>query len=110
MHEQILQPDGNSLSTATQEYTMMLKRFLTIPLLVLLVLTMLCGCSKLTMKNYTKIKMGLGYSEVVAILGKPDSCTDALIVRSCVWGSEEKSITVNFMSDKAIIFTSKNIK
>lgn len=82
-----------------------------ISLFVLLAsLAMLLGCSKLTMENYTKIKMGSKYEEVVKILGKPDSCSDALFVRNCVWGDEQKNITVNFMGDKAILFTSKNIR
>jgi outer membrane protein assembly factor BamE (lipoprotein component of BamABCDE complex) len=71
---------------------------------------MLLGCSRLTMENYAKIKMGLSYSEVVNILGKPDNCSEALFVRSCVWGNEQKNITVNFVGDKVMLFTSKNIK
>lgn len=73
-------------------------------------LAMLLGCSRLTMENYAKIKMGLSYSEVVNILGKPDNCSEALFVRSCVWGNEQKNITVNFVGDKVMLFTSKNIK
>jgi hypothetical protein len=78
-------------------------------MIALSLLTMLPGCSKLTMDNYAKIKMGIGYGEVVRILGKPDSCSEALFVRNCVWGNEQKNITVNFMGDKAILFTSRNI-
>lgn len=78
--------------------------------LVLCSLAVLCGCSKLTMENYSKIRMGIGYDEVVNILGKPDTCSEALFVRSCVWGDEQKNISVNFAGDKVILFTSKNIK
>jgi hypothetical protein len=78
---------------------------------VLLVLVvMLAGCSKLTVDNYMKIKTGIEYSEVVNILGKPDSCSEALFVKSCIWGNEQKNITVNFVSDKAILSSSRNIK
>jgi rRNA processing protein Krr1/Pno1 len=79
-------------------------------IMLLISLGILCGCSKLTMENYSKIKMGIGYGEVVKILGKPDNCSEALFVRNCVWGNEQKNITVNFMGDKVILFTSKNIK
>lgn len=79
-------------------------------IIALLLLVMLLGCSKLTMENYAKIKMGMGYSEVVTILGKPDNCSEALFVRNCVWGEEEKNITVNFLGDKVVLFTSKNIR
>jgi Domain of Unknown Function with PDB structure (DUF3862) len=79
-------------------------------IIALSLLAMLIGCSKLTMENYSKIKMGVEYSEVVKILGKPDNCSDALFVRSCVWGNEQKNITVNFVGDKVLLLTSKNIK
>ncbi len=77
---------------------------------VLFLVAMLLGCSKLTMENYSKIRMGIEYGEVVKILGKADNCSDALFIKNCVWGNEQKNITVNFAGDKAIIFTSKNIK
>ncbi|HEY5523050.1 MAG TPA: DUF3862 domain-containing protein [Desulfuromonadaceae bacterium] len=79
-------------------------------IIALSLLAMLSGCSKLTMENYSKIKMGVEYSEVVNILGKPDNCSDALFVRNCVWGNEQKNITVNFVGDKVLLVTSKNIK
>ena len=80
-------------------------------MIVLLVLVaMLPGCSKLTVDNYAKIKTGIEYSEVVNILGNPDSCSEALFVKSCIWGNEQKNITVNFVSDKAILSSSRNIK
>jgi len=78
--------------------------------IALSLLAVLIGCSKLTMENYSKIKMGVEYSEVVKILGKPDNCSDALFVRNCVWGNGQKNITVNFVGDKVLLVTSKNIK
>lgn len=78
--------------------------------MLLVVLLLLSGCNRLTMKNYEKIKMGMEYDQVTGILGKPDDCSDALFARSCIWGSEEKNITVNFVGGKAILFTSKNIR
>lgn len=78
-------------------------------MLLFLVIT-LFGCSKLTVDNYAKIKTGMEYSEVVTILGKPDTSSEALFVKSCMWGDEQKNITVNFVGDKAILSTSKNIK
>ncbi len=79
-------------------------------IVVLAVLTMLIGCSKLTMENFEKIKTGSEYGEVVKILGKPDNCSEALLVRNCVWGSEQKNISVSFVGEKVILFTSKNIR
>ncbi len=79
-------------------------------IIALSLLAMLVGCSKLTMENYSKIKTGIDYADVVKILGKPDSCSEALFVKSCVWGNEQKNITVNFMGDKVVLSTSKNIR
>jgi hypothetical protein len=70
---------------------------------------LLAGCNKLTQESYRKLKVGQSYDEVVAILGKPDTCSDALFVKSCTWGNETKNISVNFMADKVLITTSKNI-
>lgn len=79
-------------------------------LLACSLLALLLGCSKLTMENYAKLKVGLGYDEVVEILGKPDHCSEALLVRSCVWGDEKKNITVNFVAGKVVLFASKNLR
>jgi outer membrane protein assembly factor BamE (lipoprotein component of BamABCDE complex) len=81
-------------------------RMIVLPVL----LALLFGCSKLTVDNYAKLKVGIEYSEVVRILGKPDSCSEALFVKNCVWGNEQKNITVNFLGDKVMLSTSRNIK
>ncbi len=72
--------------------------------------TLLVGCSKLNRENYDKLRVGMGYKETVAILGKPDSCSDTLVAKSCTWGNDRKYITVNFIGDKVILFLSKNLK
>lgn len=79
-------------------------------IVVLASLATLIGCSKLTIENFEKIKTGSEYGEVVEILGKPDSCSEALFVRNCIWGDDKKNISVGFMSDKVILATSKNIR
>ena len=73
-------------------------------------LAILAGCNRLTMENYRKIEAGQEYAAVVEILGKPDSCSEALFVRNCVWGNEKKNISVSFLSDKVILSTSHNIR
>lgn len=78
--------------------------------LILTCLALLCGCSNLTMENYQKIEVGLEYPTVVEILGKPDNCSEALFVRNCIWGNEQKNITVSFLNNQVILFTSSNIR
>jgi hypothetical protein len=92
-----------------QERNVTMKKFFRL-FIALALMALLFGCSKLTMENYSKIKPGLKYVEVVKILGKPDSCSEALFAKSCVWGNEKKNISVNFMGDTVILFTSRNIK
>jgi hypothetical protein len=50
------------------------------------------------------------YSEVERILGAPSKCSDVLTVRSCIWGDDKRHITVNFVADQAILYTSENIR
>ncbi len=85
----------------------MLQRYM---LVVVIATTLLAGCSKLTQKNYEKLKVGMGYDEVVMILGKPDKCSGALFAKNCSWGSGEKNITVSFVGDKVVVYGSKNLK
>ncbi|HWI40965.1 MAG TPA: outer membrane protein assembly factor BamE [Verrucomicrobiae bacterium] len=69
-----------------------------------------CGCSRLTRENYEKLKVGMTFEEVTTILGKPTSCSDAMIARSCVWGDERRNITVNFLGKQVILHTAVNIR
>ena len=84
----------------------MMKRLI----LLVTLAAMLSGCSRLTQENYGKLKVGMGYDEVVALLGKPDNCSDTLMAKSCMWGNEQKNITVNFIGDTTILYSSRNIK
>jgi acid phosphatase class B len=81
-------------------------RVITVVLLALAV----ASCSKVTVDNYNKLKTGMTYSEVERILGAPSKCSDVLTVRSCIWGDDKRHITVNFVADQAILYTSENIR
>ncbi len=79
-------------------------------MLLLVLVALLAGCGRLSQKNYEKLKVGMEYDEVVRILGKPDTCSGALFARNCVWGSEQKNITVSFVGDKVVMYASKNLR
>jgi hypothetical protein len=68
------------------------------------------GCSKINKENYDKLEMGMEYSEVTALLGNPDSCTESMGAKSCTWGNEAKNIKVNFLADTTMVFSSTGIK
>jgi hypothetical protein len=79
----------------------------TIALCSLLALT---ACSKVTTENYDKLKTGMSYEDVRSLLGKPDECSDAVVMKSCRWGDVRSHINVNFVADKAVVFTSENLR
>jgi hypothetical protein len=67
------------------------------------------GCSKLNQENYEKIEMGMEYEQVVGIIGNPDKCDAALGTKNCVWGNDEKHITVKFIGDKVLLPSMKGL-
>ncbi len=73
--------------------------------IILLLVLLLAGCSKLTMKNYNRLKIGMSYDDVIGIIGSPDKCSEVMGMRNCEWGDEKKSVNVTFAGDKALIFT-----
>ncbi|MCX9157437.1 hypothetical protein OPU71_15015 [Niveibacterium sp. 24ML] len=79
-------------------------------LIALISLVALAGCSKLTVSNYERIRAGMSFDEVEAIIGKASQCDEALAVRSCVWGDEARNIKVNFVAGKAVLFSAHQLK
>jgi len=79
-------------------------------LTLLLSLFLLASCSKVSMENYNKLKTGMDYKEVVDIIGDPDSCSEQLGTRSCIWGDKDSSnIKVKFLGDNAVLFSNKDL-
>jgi hypothetical protein len=72
-------------------------------------LALTIGCSKLTTQNYDKIKMGMQYDEVIALLGQADQCDGAMGIKNCTWGDEDRHIKVNFAGDRVILFSAKGL-
>lgn len=77
--------------------------------LALMAMLALSACSRLTMDNYNRIKTGMQYDEVVSLLGKPDSCSEALGVRTCLWGSERRHVQVNFVAGQVMLSYAHNL-
>lgn len=70
----------------------------------------LIACSKINRDNYEQLKMGMGYSEITAIIGSPDECSETLGTKHCTWGDDAKNIQVSFIADKAITFSNDGVK
>ncbi len=79
---------------------------------VLVVVSMLAlwGCSsKVNQENYRKIKIGMSYAEVAAILGEPVECASVLGTQSCDWGDEKRSINIKFAADNVVFRSAKGL-
>jgi len=88
----------------------MRKRFKLFLLALFAILLFTAGCSKITKENYDKLEIGMGYSEVSALLGNPNGCAESIGVKSCVWGNEKKNIKVNFLGDQILVLSSSGLK
>ena len=66
----------------------------------------LLGCSKLTMENYTKIKVGMQYEQVTQLIGKR---VDVMSIRKCSWSSGKRSIIVSFAGNEVLLFSASNL-
>ena len=84
-------------------------KFVNLLILVVWCSVVFLGCSNISRENFDKIKMGMGYEEVVAIIGEPDTCDGALGAKKCVWGNETKNITISFMGEKVILPVMKGL-
>lgn len=70
----------------------------------------LAGCeNRITRENYDKLRIGMEYSQVVAILGEPEHCQAVMTIKSCVWGEEPKTITIQFVAEKIILYSNTGL-
>jgi hypothetical protein len=74
------------------------------------VVLLMLGCSRVTLENYNKLSVGMSYEEVSQLLGSPERCDDMMGVRACQWGDEKRSIHVNFIAGKVLLFSSSNLQ
>lgn len=78
---------------------------------VIACLALLSACgSKLSLDNYNKLKVGQSYDEIKQVIGDPTRCDEMLGVRACVWGDEQRGISVNFVADKVLLLSARNLK
>ena len=71
----------------------------------------LAACSsKVSLENYGKLRTGQSYDEVKQILGDPARCDEALGIRTCVWGDEQRGINVNFVAGQVMLLSARNLK
>ncbi len=73
--------------------------------------SVLVACSsKVSLENYGKLRTGQSYEDVAKILGDPARCDEVLGIRTCVWGDEQRGISVNFVAGQVMLLSAKNLK
>jgi Domain of Unknown Function with PDB structure (DUF3862) len=68
------------------------------------------GCSKLSQENYNRLKIGMSYDDVVAVLGEPGECNSAVGFKNCRWGDEKKYINIQFAGQKVVFYSGEGLK
>ena len=71
---------------------------------------LITACSKVNQENYSQLASGMSKVEVEALLGKPAECSGALGMTSCTWGDQERFISVQYASDRVLMFSGKGLK
>ena len=64
----------------------------------------------MSLENYGKLRTGQSYEDVTKILGDPARCDEVLGIRTCVWGDEQRGISVNFVAGQVMLLSAKNLK
>jgi len=77
---------------------------------VLAAVLLLTACSKLNEENYSKLKVGMPYDEVRGVLGEPARCDDALGLRNCRWGDDNRWIRVAFVGERVAVTAANNLR
>ncbi|AIY65490.1 MULTISPECIES: lipoprotein [Pseudoalteromonas] len=69
----------------------------------------LTACSKVTLENYEKIKVGQNKEEVEAILGGASKCEEKTMHTDCTWGNDSTNIKVTFVGGKVTLYSEKGL-
>jgi hypothetical protein len=93
------------------------RTWIVVAMMVVPLLALACGCSKVSKANYDKVEVGMTTSQVEAILGKGTEKAGAGGAigslagsgKIVTWGDENKSITVTFANDKVVAKAEKGL-
>jgi hypothetical protein len=70
----------------------------------------LAACeNRVTRENYDKLAIGMEYSKVIELLGEPENCHAVVAIKSCVWGKDPKTISVQFMGEKILFYSNTGL-
>jgi hypothetical protein len=73
-------------------------------------LALAAGCSKLTVENIDRLKVGMPFDDVVDIIGKPASCDETVGLRNCTWSDDQRSVEATFAAGRLVVTSSRNLR
>ena len=79
-------------------------------LLCSVVILGLVACSKVNNENYQMLESGMDYNEVEVLLGAPLECQEALGLKQCKWGNEQRFIDIKFVANKVTFHSMKGLR
>ena len=79
-------------------------------IMLVLVLLVFMGCSKLSKENYDKIQVGMSYAQVTDIFGKATNCDSFAGMSDCTWGDDKHYIKVKLVADKVMFMHSQGVE
>jgi len=71
---------------------------------------LLTACNKINQENYARLQAGMTRAEVEQLIGKPTDCSGALGMSSCTWGDKDAFISVQYASDKVLMYSAQGLK
>lgn len=84
-------------------------------LAIVAALAMVAACSvappsKVTKENYDKLKFGMKYEDVAAVLGETPHQSKRWGLKEFTWADGERHIHVKFAAGRAVYFSSKGLE
>jgi hypothetical protein len=78
-------------------------------IVLVVLLVVLIGCSKLDAKSYSQIKVGMSLEEVSSLIGTPNQCDAVIGVMTCNWGDKTTSVKIQLVQDKVIFMSAEGL-
>lgn len=79
-------------------------------LLLALLAPLAATCTRFTAEDCARIGIGMRLDKMKAIRGNPDRCSEVRGVSSCMWGDGTRNVKVDFIGDKNMLCTAKNLR
>jgi len=79
----------------------------------LCILLLMTGCAlepnTITRENYDKLKFGMTYEEVTAIIGEPEDFSTRTGIKQYTWVEKGRHIHSKFLAGRAIYYSSRGL-